>query len=113
MYKQVAPRGGRVLGVAMSEDSPASLKQFRQRNKVAYPIAIDKGNRMFGRFPLQGIPATVLIDRNGVIQHIDDKYSAAGVARSRQKFLALLRGTKGRVASLPSQPLRVQLSGLE
>lgn len=92
----------------MSEDSPASLKQFRRRNKVAYPIAVDKANRMFGRFRLQGIPATVLIDRNGVIQHIDDKYSAAGVARSKQKFQTLLRGPRGRVASLVVRP-----SGLE
>lgn len=90
---------GAVLGIGLKEDSVASLKKFRTRHRLSYPIALDRGGRMFGKFALDGIPASVLIDRQGVIQYIETGYSPQKFAQAQARFSSLVNGAPGRVAT--------------
>lgn len=79
-----------VLGIALQGDTAGAIKQFRTRNKVSYPIAIDGGNK-FGRF-IEGIPLTVVVDRKGIIQEVHDGFDVKTNARLKARYLKLLSG---------------------
>ncbi len=89
VYQQYRNRGGVVLGIAPRDDTVASLKAFKARNKVSYPIAIDRANRLFGPFD-PAIPMSVLIDRSGVIRQVGEGYSPAEFKMLQQRFGSLL-----------------------
>ncbi|MDF2440248.1 MAG: Redoxin [Abditibacteriota bacterium] len=89
---------GTILGIALKEDSITSLKKFKTRHRLTYPIALDRGGRMFGKFALNAIPASVLFDRQGVIRHIETGYSSQKFAQTSARFTTLIRGAAGRSA---------------
>jgi peroxiredoxin len=89
VYQQIQKRGGVVLGIAPREDEVASLKQFKTRNKVRYPIVIDQSGRIYETLPL-GFPAAVLVDTKGVIRAAHGIGSEKEFAATRARFVGLL-----------------------
>jgi peroxiredoxin len=87
VHQEAAKKGGLVLGVALKGDTVASLRQFRQRNKVNYPLAIDAHGRL-GRH-IEGIPFTIIVDRNGVIRHAHG-YDPKAMPAQKAAFLKML-----------------------
>ena len=75
--------------MAVADDEVPSLKEFKARNKVTYPIAVDQGDRLFNRFNM-GIPSTVLIDTQGVIRHIEAVYTPKNFALAKARYIKLL-----------------------
>jgi thiol-disulfide isomerase/thioredoxin len=63
-------RGLVVLAVAMDE-SPEGAKKALQRFGGAPPFTVYQGfeRPIFSRFPVEGIPFTVLVDKKGVIRY--------------------------------------------
>lgn len=90
VHQTVKNKQGLVLGIALQGDTPATIKQFRTRNKVNYPIAIDAGNK-FGRF-IEGIPLTVVVDRKGIIKEVHDGFDVKTNAQLKTRYLKLLGG---------------------
>lgn len=90
--------GGTIIGIGLKEDSIASLKQFKTRHRLTYPIALDRGGRLFGKFALSGIPSSVLLDRQGVIRYIETGYSPQKFAQTSARFSSLMRGSGVRMA---------------
>ena len=90
VQQAVKSKKGMVLGIALQGDTPASIKQFRLRNKVNYPVAIDAGNK-FGPF-IEAIPLTVLVDRKGIVQEASSSFDAKASARLKARYLKLLSG---------------------
>jgi peroxiredoxin len=109
VYQQFRNRGGAVIGLSIDPDTVASLKKFQSRNKTSYPIAIDKGGKVFGNFNM-GIPSGVLMDRNGVIRLVHEGYEPASFAVVRQRFAALLPAPKKRSAAEMSTPARGRIT---
>jgi peroxiredoxin len=104
VYQQYKNRGGVVLGLSIDPDTVASLKKFQGRNKTAYPIAIDKGGKVFNHFNM-GIPSGVLIDRSGVIRLVHEGYEPASFAGVKRSFAALLSVSQKRAVAT-STPAR-------
>jgi len=98
VYQQFRNRGGAVIGLSIDPDSVASLKKFQSRHKTNYPIAIDKGGKVFNNFSM-GIPSGVLIDRNGVIRLVHEGYEPASFAGVKRRFAALFPPSKKRAAA--------------
>lgn len=46
------------------------LNEFRAKHKLPYPIAIVGPNEWHMKFGISAIPATILLDRNGVVRYI-------------------------------------------
>jgi peroxiredoxin len=90
VHQTVKNKQGFVLGIALQGDTPTAIKQFRARNKVNYPIAIDAGNK-FGRF-IEGIPLTVVVDRKGIIKEVHEDFDAKTNAQLKARYLKLLGG---------------------
>ena len=87
VHQEAAKKGGMVLGVAMQGDSVAALKQFRQRNKVNYPLAIDAQGKL-GRH-VEEIPLTVIVDRNGIIRYMNG-FDEKAMSAHKTAFLKML-----------------------
>jgi peroxiredoxin len=82
LYKQFSPRGLVIL--AISDEEMAEVKPFVEERKIAYPILLDPGSKVHKALAVEGIPRTLLYDRQGklVAQAID--------MRTRGQFLELL-----------------------
>lgn len=87
------PRGGAILTFAVHDDSVGELKKFRARNKVSYPIVLDKGDKTISQFGV-GIPTAVLIDRKHIIRHVQEGFDPESFASDRKKFLSFLRAKR-------------------
>jgi peroxiredoxin len=56
-----------VLGVNFQE-SPEEIKPFVEALDVTYPILLDTNGQVMKTFRAAGLPVSLLIDREGVIQ---------------------------------------------
>lgn len=92
VYQQ-AKNSGALLGIAVNGDTLPDLKEFRNRNKVNYPIAIDASDRLFDRFEV-GFPTTVLVDRNGIIRLVEEGFVPKEFPKTQSRFAALIAPTK-------------------
>jgi peroxiredoxin len=58
-----------LLGVDVG-DNPKGVPGFLLKNKMNYPILLDKDNKVSGLYQVQGFPTTVIIDHKGVIRDL-------------------------------------------
>jgi thiol-disulfide isomerase/thioredoxin len=65
--KQYGPRGVVVLSVSMDK-SESALREFLAGNPVSYVVMMDPTGEVFvHKYFIRGLPATVIIDRHGLI----------------------------------------------
>jgi peroxiredoxin len=68
MYKELAPQGFKLIGVAMYYDPPAQVRAMRKARNINYPIVLDDNadiSKAFGDVRLT--PTSFLIDAQGRI----------------------------------------------
>jgi peroxiredoxin len=82
LYDEFNERGLVILGVA--DDDPAKLKKFVVDRGIRYPILPDVGRRVNTTFHIDGIPASLVYDRNGKL------IAQTFVVRTRSQLLNLL-----------------------
>ena len=57
-----------IIGIGVN-DSDAALQEFSKTNRINYPVANDKGNRISSSYGgIRSIPTTFVIDRKGIIR---------------------------------------------
>ena len=74
LYREFKNRDFVLLAVDMQEDSE-TVKKFKNRFKLSFPILLDKEGVVSSYYGVTGIPATYFIDRRGYL------YAAAMGAR--------------------------------
>lgn len=63
------PRGFELIGVSVDADgADDDIRQFMKEFRMAYPIWRDPEERVSTQFLVVGVPATFLIDRNGILR---------------------------------------------
>ncbi|MDE0608981.1 MAG: TlpA disulfide reductase family protein [Anaerolineaceae bacterium] len=68
VHERWRERGVTVLGIAYTDVDRHSLA-FIEEFGLTYPNAPDRGNRVSGRYNIQGVPETFVIDQQGDIAH--------------------------------------------
>jgi cytochrome c biogenesis protein CcmG, thiol:disulfide interchange protein DsbE len=69
IHAQYAPRGLELIGVSVDADgSDQTIRQFMEEFQMTYPIWRDPDERVSARFLIVGVPATFLIDREGILR---------------------------------------------
>ena len=63
---ELGPRGLAVVGVALDEGGEEKVRRFVEELRVSYPIAMPEKLSQV-EFGLGGLPATVLVDREGCV----------------------------------------------
>ena len=85
--------GDRVEIIAVNttwSDSKEEIELYQQRFGVNYPIAMDNGEALTGRYDVSGVPTEFIIDINGVIRYRDGipEYLAAHIPDWFQPYTA-------------------------
>jgi cytochrome c biogenesis protein CcmG, thiol:disulfide interchange protein DsbE len=68
-HQKYSGRGLRIVGV--SQESRDVLEAFLRDQPLPYAIGQDSGDAMWRAYLVRGVPTTVLIDRGGVIRHVE------------------------------------------
>ena len=66
-YDQYTKKGLQIIGVGVDDDGSASL-EFAKNYGAKYPVATDPDNVLMGTWQVYSMPATFLIDRQGVVK---------------------------------------------
>ena len=68
VYRSVKATGVQFVGIDVKETNKSKAEAFVADNDISYPMVYDEIGRtalQLGRVPMAGLPATVLIDRQG------------------------------------------------
>ena len=65
LYRTYKDRGFAVVGIAADSD-PKLIAEFGKMLGVTYPLLVNGMN--VARYGVQGLPTTILVDRNGIIR---------------------------------------------
>ena len=69
LHQEYGGRGLRVLGVSVDgNDAAGDVAAFMRDFKMTYTVLRDPAERIMSVFRIQGVPASYLIDRNGIIK---------------------------------------------
>ena len=69
LHQEFEAKGLKVWGVSIDGgDADADVAAFAKDFHVTYPILRDPGERVLSVFRIQGVPASYLIDRQGVVR---------------------------------------------
>ncbi len=69
--QRVAPGGLAMIGILFQETSDSNARDFLSEFALTYPTLRDPGARTAIDYGVSGIPETVFIDRQGVVQYLD------------------------------------------
>jgi thiol-disulfide isomerase/thioredoxin len=90
MYKKYKGLGFTMLGVNVEPDSNGA-EGFIAKTPVTFPIVFDKDSAVSKLYRVEGMPSTVLIDRNGVLRWVHRGYKAGDENEYLDHVRALLR----------------------
>jgi len=68
-YEQLRGKGFVVLGVDQQEPR-GDVSSFLHRLHISYPVVLDESGSTVASYSVAGIPASFLVDRQGVIQSV-------------------------------------------
>ncbi len=93
LYRELAPRGLEIIGVAMNYDPIDDVIALSKNRQIPYPIAHDKKNKLAQAFgDIRLTPTTILIAPNGRI--VQQNIGEMDMAQVRTKVLAMLEKNK-------------------
>lgn len=70
LYEMYKARGFEVLAISLDDNLDSGVSAlFQKVGKAPFPIFEGTKSELLQQFPLEGVPYTVLIDRNGVVRY--------------------------------------------
>src|SRR4051794_37962971 len=83
-------RAGMVLLSVNLDEDQARAEEFARTLKISYPVLVDAKKEVAKAFQVGNMPATVLVDRSGVIRYVSDGYKSGYEKRYTDKLRELL-----------------------
>jgi thiol-disulfide isomerase/thioredoxin len=83
LYKRFASKGLVIL--AISDEDKGKVRDFIAKERYTYPILLDPGDLVNKRFLIQGIPKSLVYDRNGKLA------AQSSDMRTMNQFLEMLK----------------------
>lgn len=77
--------------LAVSSEDPGILAGWSAKNAVSYTVASDPSDSLGGRLSAPAIPASVLIDKHGVVREVALGFELSQVKRTEQLIQVLLK----------------------
>jgi len=89
LYQRYRSRGLVVIGVSVDR-SEGNARSFLRRNSVSFPIIHDSGHRIADRYSPPRMPSSYIIDRRGVVRHVQEGYDSDDADDIERRVRALL-----------------------
>jgi len=99
-YQHYQNSGLEILAVSLDAGPKSVVKNFMQELKLTYPALLDPDMEVLRLYRMFGIPASFLIDKEGIIRHREVGYRDWTTPESRK----LLEGILKVGSVLPGQP---------
>ena len=74
-YQEFKTRGLEILAVSIDAGPKRAVKDFMQEFKLTFPALLDPDMEVMQLYRFFSIPATILIDKQGIIRHRELGYS--------------------------------------
>lgn len=66
LYNRLKDKGFEMIACDIMEDADA-VREFIRSHKLSFPVVLDSGGKVSESYNVQGIPATFIIDRDGML----------------------------------------------
>jgi peroxiredoxin len=90
LHDKYEPLGFTMIGVNVEPDSAAAVTWLKGV-PVTFPILFDTDSAVAGRFGVEGMPSSVLVDRNGQVRYIHRGYKPGDEAKYADMIRSLLK----------------------
>jgi peroxiredoxin len=90
-YQEYKSRGLEILAVSLDAGSNSVVKNFMQELKLDFPVLLDPDMEVLRLYRMVGIPASFLIDKQGIVRHREVGYRDWTTPESRKLLEAMLR----------------------
>jgi len=90
-YQEYKSRGLEILAVSLDAGSNSVVKNFMQELKLDFPVLLDPNMEVLRLYRQFSIPATFLIDKQGIVRHRELGYRDWTDPESRRLLEAILR----------------------
>ncbi|MCI0483816.1 MAG: TlpA family protein disulfide reductase [candidate division NC10 bacterium] len=91
VYQDSKSRGLEVLAVSLDAGSKSVVKSFMQELNLEFPVLLDPEMEVLRVYRMVGIPASFLIDKQGIIRHREVGYRDWTDPESRRLLEGILR----------------------
>jgi alkyl hydroperoxide reductase subunit AhpC/Tfp pilus assembly protein PilF len=110
LYEEFKSAGLSVVGVNVDEQrvsrqNMAAVKESGQRLKVSYPMLLDQGLTAFHDYGIIALPTTVVLDKEGIIQHELSGYPLVGAETMADFITSTMTGAQPKQAAAKPQHL--------
>jgi len=79
VYRDLKDKGFMLL--AITDEDPAVVRRYLNQSRIGLPILIDRSRSVFDHYGIEGIPKTLIINRQGRIMARPITISGEGVLR--------------------------------
>lgn len=90
-YQEYKSRGLEILAVSIDAGPKSVVKNFLQEFKLSFPALLDPKMEVLSLYRISGIPASFLIDKQGIIRHRELGYRDWTDPESRKMLDEILK----------------------
>ena len=90
-YQEYKSQGLEILAVSVDAGQKSVVKNFLQEFKLTFPALLDPDMEVLRLYRMFSLPATFLIDKQGIIRHRELGYSDWTDPESRKKLEEILK----------------------
>ena len=90
-YQEYKSRGLEILAVSLDAGSNSVVKNFMQELKLNFPVLLDPDMEVLRLYRMVGIPASFLIDKQGIVRHREVGYRDWTTPESRKLLETILK----------------------
>jgi peroxiredoxin len=91
VYQDYKSRGLEILAVSIDAGPKSTVKNFMRELKLTFPVLLDPEIEVLRMYKFFGLPASVLINKQGIIRFKEQGYRNWTDPESRKKLEAILK----------------------
>jgi tetratricopeptide (TPR) repeat protein len=65
IYSRYQKKGTEIISIVSDSEDTEEIKKIIKKKKIAFPVLIDTGRKVYGSYGIRVYPTTVIIDREG------------------------------------------------
>jgi thiol-disulfide isomerase/thioredoxin len=89
LQRDLGPQGFQVIGISLDDEGAAKVGPFAQQNRINYTMLVNGNQTANAWGPIDGIPTTFLLDRQGRV--VERRVGVASSEHWRQVIVSLLK----------------------
>ena len=88
--KDVSRNGDLVVaGICSDPENIDTLKEVTETLNIEYPVLLDKGQTVTGKYKVSAFPTTIIIDQKGIVSFIREGYNSSIASQLKTKISSL------------------------